>query len=194
MARFDFKAGDKVRFRPELEVASFGRSDEFLNTSKNAVGEVISIDSDDDLLVHYSDGRFNNVLTSPGDVIRVPGKKGKPPTDSAESWNFHSASHLDVDYEEILDSLTRKNPIALIERGDHYSVAIKVSLINKANVCNLPKPSNNGWAHRTERGTVFRCKHTDFHTWVAWAKATKKAKWPSTYHYNATVKIYTPTI
>ena len=183
MSRYDFKVGDRVQFRPELTTPSF--SSGAIARARGDVGTVTGIDSDCDLYVLFPNYE-ESALVSPSDAMRAL-------TVSAESWEFHSASHVDIEYQEIVESLTRKNPIALIERGDKYSIAVKRGLSKKAEHCRLELPSC-AWLHRTEAGTVYSVKQTDFAQWIAWAKSVKSAKWPKAYAYSATVKITTPTI
>lgn len=186
-----FEVGDRVRLRKsckEFKWKRGGVSYAVTGLVERIVGECIKIDFPDRVEASLWSGLESEIaLVKRGKEMRDEAK------DSTE-WSFHSASNLDIDYIDILEAMSHKNPIALITRGDKFKVAIRRSLIKKAEVCGLPMPSE-AWVHRTERGQVISCKgQADFAVWIAWAKVVRKATWPKNYRQPCTVTIVTPTI
>jgi hypothetical protein len=108
-------------------------------------------------------------------------------------WSFKSASFDDIEWEDIVDSLSYKNPLALITRsfkgGKEFFIAVNDKLITKAALVGIETPDFSESAFEN----VFELNSAnEFAKWVDWAKHVKKAEWP--FGEKSLVDITLPTI
>ena len=95
-------------------------------------------------------------------------------------WQFHSASVDDIDWDLIAYDLSKKNPMALVERGDKRYVVIHTTLLEKADLVDFHMPIDGMpiTAGETSYTNVF-ITEAQFSDWVEWAKDVKQAEWPN---------------
>lgn len=103
-------------------------------------------------------------------------------------WEFRSVVKEDIDYNLLLQDITKKNPIMLITAGNEKIVGIHHSLIHKTEVCNIQMPKYK------DNSENFVLVEEDFSVWIDWAKRVKKAKWPAEMVNKRKVKVVLPTI
>ena len=109
------------------------------------------------------------------------------------SWKFKSASFEDIEFGDIVDSLTYKDPLALITRtfknGYEVFVAINDKLLMKSVLVEERLPSSLDKIAEN----VYELNNTkSFTAWVDWAKRVKMAKWPN--GEKSDVEVVLPTI
>lgn len=110
------------------------------------------------------------------------------------NWEFHSSADADINWKDIKDSLTYKEPLALVTRNykeypDSESyVVVSKQLMDKANAINIEDIPD---IITTVSKRVFLIDN-NFSEWVDWAKAVKAAKWPE--GIKSTLNVVLPTI
>ena len=144
-------------------------------------------------------------------------KKEKRTTDTR--WSFPITELTQIDFDEILSDLTRKNPVALgivkikKVRGEArhvfelianvtdqplpkamYFVAIKDELIVKAKELEIDFPVDRVLKlFQSKLGVVLGCTETQFTDYINWAKEVKHSK-DADGDLKAFVKVVLPTI
>ena len=115
----------------------------------------------------------------------------------ATTWSFKSQTNIDVDYIEIAEELTRKNPIAIItmqgEDETKYEVMHSLYLQRKSEACGIDIPEGDA-RQITFLGYITRCQIEDWVNWINWAKEVKKAKWPEDIINKTKVTITLPKV
>ncbi len=112
------------------------------------------------------------------------------------SWAFQSAADNDVNWKDIKDTLSYKEPLALVTREykeyeEVYNyVVINDQLWDKAVLIKADIPASISPISK-KKLHVFRVAN-NFSEWVDWAKFVKKASWPDGYKF--TFKVTLPTV
>lgn len=122
-------------------------------------------------------------------VIRKNTKNKKRST----VWTFHPSTAFDIRFEEVVDELTKKNPLAFIERSDHCWVAVHRSITDKGFLCGV-KGSPNPMISTYNNGELFNCQKSDFPKWVQWVKMVRDMPWDKSAAHNACVTVSLPQL
>lgn len=121
-----------------------------------------------------------------------------------KGWKFNVVHPSFIDENEIMQELTRKNPLLLIsvDGGNYQAVAIHYSLLDKYEHSQIVFFSNDvkheletrNASYMDQKGNLFLYTNCQFHEWINWAKGVKEAKWLSEIKNPVDVKISVPTI
>jgi len=111
----------------------------------------------------------------------------KPKADVITKWTFNVLSSAAIDEQEIKDSLTRANPIAIVQISTGITlVMLHQYLLEKADVIDIATPE-------TGYDSIYVLQTTQVSEWINWAKAVKKASWGEE-RIAAKVTVSLPTI
>lgn len=183
-----FKVGDKVRYiRPQKWLKGTGDRTIFEITLSNYYfnnGKHIAISQAEEV-----GGEFEMELVERNneEVIDMSCKT---------KWEFNSVAHTDVDWDEIVNSLSRQHPIALVNADGFkfdnvvdestgivtevkvphsmYYVVVHDSLLSKSQAIGMELPES----HEHMLNVYLLKDVNSFVVFVNWAKKVKKAKWP----------------
>ena len=118
--------------------ATYAERVAFFNQSKQGKRLVLKLDS-----------KSQQLNTGDGDMMR---KK----TDGRTKWSFKANGVSDIDFENIAQDLTRKNPIALVTGVDGYRVAVVSSLLeSKLRYCEEGHQINKVILENSTRSVTF---------------------------------------
>lgn len=127
-----------------------------------------------------------------------------------KSWSFHSTHTQDIEWDDIFKSLTRKNPVAIVNIGDKiFCVCVSKQFIRKLNALveymdeaaisiyedffknSRPQiPSNTS----ISGGYMFRMKQQEISKFIKTMKEIRRLEWPKTDRTDAVVTVTLPTI
>lgn len=130
-------------------------------------------------------------------------------------WKFESVHPKDIDFEEIGESVTRKNPIAIVKGSykgvmtsfkhpktitiDENYVVVHKSLYEKSVVTGIMPPEHPTHDSRqaipgSETWIYYGIPTGQISTWIKWAKAVKAARWGDKDRRKVTFEVTLPTI
>lgn len=122
----------------------------------------------------------------------------------SKRWRFFTTHRRDIDFREIEDSLTRKNPVAIVSVSDTENyVVLHASLIEK--YYSLEERVRPEYPRKPEwepeyleflnENVEFVREKSNLSKWVTWTKKVKEAPWPKNAAYRkAVVTVSLPKI
>lgn len=186
----DIKVGDRVKLRyfPKYTLIS--------KYNYEGEGTVRSVKVDR-IAVAFDNGYMSGPMDAHlFKIIKEEKRMKSEKVEHKNSWSFNIASLSQINWAEIADCATYKNPILLVDINPFYYVVVNPILREKAESLGIDPPKDDFDEHGAEfvdfLDIVPLNNVNEFKDWVAWAKKVKKAPWPI--KFKTEVKVSVPSI